>query len=112
MPIQALSKERKSECGRLNGRSRHNGLSASCELLQEDKEESKVNSSNSLFTLEQQKAIQEAQKLLDEIMQTRPYCEYAKARQLGLVDSKLELLDKLQNEGLITITQKCDCVRV
>ena len=58
-------------------------------------------------------AIKAAQKLLDEIMTTRPYCEYAKSHNLKLLDDRLSLMDKLLDQGIIKVTEanRCDCTR-
>lgn len=60
---------------------------------------------------QQSEAVRQAQKLLDEVMDTHPFGCYAAARQLGLIDDRLSLLDQLQNAGLIKTEKICACRR-
>ena len=52
-------------------------------------------------------AIEELQKLVDEIVRdnTTPYIHYLRAHQLGLIDSRLALIDRALDAGLVHVRE-------
>ena len=59
---------------------------------------------------ELERAIEELQKLVDEIVRdnTTPYIHYLRAHQLGLIDSRLALVDRALDAGLVRVREVSD----
>ena len=57
-----------------------------------------------------EQAIQELQSFVDEIVRdnTTPYIHYLRAHQLGLIDSRLALVDRALDAGLVHIREVSD----
>jgi hypothetical protein len=57
-----------------------------------------------------EKAIQELQKLVDEIVHENlsPLVHYLRAHQLGLIDSRLVLVDRALDAGLVRVREVSD----
>jgi hypothetical protein len=57
-----------------------------------------------------EQAIQELQKLVDEIVRENlpPFVNYLRAHQLGLIDSRLALVDRALDAGLVRVREVSD----
>ena len=55
-------------------------------------------------------AIEELQKLVDEIVRDNlsPFVDYLRAHQLGLIDSRLALVDRALDAGLVRVREVSD----
>ena len=57
-----------------------------------------------------EQAFQELQKVVDEIVRENlsPFVHYLRAHQLGLIDSRLALVDRALDAGLVHIREVSD----
>ena len=57
-----------------------------------------------------EQAVQELQNLVDEIVRENlsPFVHYLRAHQLGLIDSRLALVDRALDAGLVRVREVSD----